>query len=301
MKGPDSLIVKDALTLSTGFLDRKGSPSARLDSQILIAHVLGVRRLDLYLTPDRPLTAPERDRLRELLVRRGKAEPVAYLVGRKEFFGFDFIVNRDVLIPRPETESIVDAALELLNASQTSRMRQVADIGTGSGAIACVLAAKSSDIAVTATDTSAAAIEVAGTNARALGVDHRISFVKTDILRDVIEPESFDLIVSNPPYIALVERDITDAAARDFEPETALFSGPDGTDCTFAIIDAAIPRLAPGGSLILEVGSPRQSELVADRLNDSFGHVNGIKDPGGFLRGYVASEPKTYQSRGKTN
>ncbi len=290
MNGPENLTVRDVLTLSTDFLERKGSPSARLDAQLLAAHVLKVRRLDLYLSPERPITDLERDSLRALLVRRGNSEPVAYLIGRREFFGMDFLVTPDVLIPRPETESIVDAALAFLSGPGfEGRPAKIADIGTGSGAIACVIATRVPAARIIATDISSSALDVAGRNAVALGVADRITFVCTDILDSVTEPAEFDLIVSNPPYIADSEAGITDAAARLHEPRGALFSGPDGTDCSFKIIEVADRRLAPGGMLIVETGTPRQNGLVAKRLRERLDGVTEVFDPGGNVRGLKAS------------
>jgi len=289
LNGPQNLTVRDVLTLSTDFLERKGSPSARLDAQLLIAHVLGVRRLDLYLSPERPITDHERDTLRALLVRRGNSEPVAYLIGRREFFGMDFHVTPAVLIPRPETESIVDAALVFLSGPEMEgREIRVADIGTGSGAIACAIAARVPAARITATEISPSALDVAAGNAVALGVADRITFVRADILDAVTEPTEFDLIISNPPYIAESEADITDASARLHEPRGALFSGPDGTDCTFELVERAGGRLAQGGMLIIETGTPRQTGLVAERLRERFDNVTEVTDPGGNVRGLKA-------------
>lgn len=290
MKGPENLTVRDALTLSTDFLQKKGSSSARLDAQLLTAHVLRIRRLDLYLSPERPLTAAERDGLRTLLVRRGMSEPVAYLTGHREFFGMDFLVTPDVLIPRPETESIVDAAIAFLTTpDRAGGHPAVADIGTGSGAIACTIAARIPDVSITATDISEGALGVAERNAAVLGVGGRVTFVRADVLTGVTQPEKFDLIVSNPPYIAESEASMTDESARMYEPAGALFSGPDGTGCTFAIIDQAVTRLTTGGALMVEVGTPGQTALVADRLRDSFENVSEIRDPGGVVRGLTAT------------
>jgi len=278
------------MALSTSFLERKGSESARLDAQLLTAHVLGIRRLDLYLAPDRPLSATERDTLRELVVRRGRSEPVAYLIGHREFFGLEFKVTPAVLIPRPETESIVDAALTFLDGREwTQGHPAVVDVGTGSGAIACTIAHRVPAARVWATDISAPALEVAAHNAADLGVADRIAFVHSDILGSVTTPDRFDLIVSNPPYIAETEVDMVDTAAREFEPRNALFSGADGTTCTFALIGQAADRLAPDGALMIEVGTPAQTALVAARLGKSFQNVGEIRDPGGNIRGLRAT------------
>jgi release factor glutamine methyltransferase len=303
LNGPETLTVGQALTLCTSFLAKKGSPSARLDAQILTAHVLGLRRLDLYLAPDRPLSPVERDTLRALMVRRGQSEPVAYIVGHREFFGLDFKVTPDVLIPRPETESIVDAALAFLaplpGSSGTAPL--VADIGTGSGAIACTLAERDERLRVLASDISAGALAVARENAAALGVGDRIEFVQSDLFASIPTNLSFDLVVSNPPYIGESEAGMVDLPAIRYEPHTALFSGPDGTDVTYRLIEQASAVLRDGGALIVEIGTPAQQALVAARMTGFFETVIEIPDPAGIARGLMArdSHRQTHQGAQK--
>lgn len=287
MKGPSTLTVGEALTLSTRFLAEKGSPSARLDSQILTAHVLGIRRLDLYLSPERPLSECERDALRQTLVRRGRMEPVAYITGQKEFFGLMFRVTPDVLIPRPETETIVDAALTRLAACAAGQPL-VADIGTGSGAIACAIAGRIPEVRIIAGDISVPALSVARENAALLGVADQIEFHESDLFESPAFAGPFDMIVSNPPYIAETEDEMVDESARRFEPVSALFSGRDGTDCTFRLIDGAASRLKDGGTLIFEIGTPAQQALVAKKLLDNYSKITEVKDPSGIVRGLMA-------------
>lgn len=294
MNGPETLTVAQVMNLSSGFLARKGSTSPRLDAQILTAHALGIRRLDLYLAPDRPLSQHERDTLRQFLVRRAAGEPVAYIVGFREFFGLNFRVTPAVLIPRPETEAVVDAALSLLElmTKEGRTCLAVADVGTGSGAIACTMASRKADLKVVASDISQPAIDVAKLNAVALGVANRIEFIKSDVLEGYPEGRSFDLIVSNPPYIADDEAGMVDASAIGFEPGEALFSGAEGTDMTFALVHQSVSRLHPWGGLAVEIGTPAQAARVQERMQAAFKDVSQIVDPSGVLRGFVARFPR---------
>lgn len=294
MEANHTLTVGQALTLTTTFLARKGSPSPRLDAQILTAHVLGVRRLDLYLAPERPLTDDEKNLLRELSVRRGRMEPVAYITGHREFFGNGFHIDRSVLVPRPETESIVDAAIEFLVTTAHKRGRddlQAADIGTGSGVIACSIATRLTAVRFTACDISPAALKIAGRNADALGVSKRVELIESDLFEKVALDRIFDLVVSNPPYIAETETGLMDDAARLWEPEQALFSGSEGTDVTFRLIDQTISRLAPDGALIVETGTPVQRAKVMNKMSCLFETVSEVVDPGGNITGLRADRP----------
>jgi release factor glutamine methyltransferase len=252
------LTIKDALARSATWLTGRGIASgARLDSELLLAETLGLTRLDLYLYWDRPLDEREKERYRELLQRRASFEPVAYILGRREFFSLSFRVTPAVLVPRPETEGLVELALELLK-ERASRLGAdapapcVADVGTGSGAIAVAVAAHCPEARLVATDVSPAALEVARENAATHGVAERVTFHETSLLDAVAGP--LDLVLSNPPYIrdgdfASLPPDVT-----RHEPHGALFAGPDGLDVIRRLVPAAGERLAPGGWLALEVG-----------------------------------------------
>ena len=294
MNGPEILTVAQAMNLSSGFLAKKGSASPRLDAQILTAHALGIRRLDLYLAPDRPLSELERDTLRKFLVRRSAGEPVAYIVGFREFFGLSFRVTPAVLVPRPETEAIVDAALNLLDvmAGEGRTPLIAADVGTGSGAIACTIATRNADVRLVASDVSQPAMDVAVQNARTLEVADRIEFIRSDVLEDYPAGMSFDLIVSNPPYIAESEAGMVDASAIGFEPSHALFSGPEGTDMTYALIRQSMSRLQPWGALAVEIGTPAQASRVQERMRTAFESVTQIVDPSGAVRGLAGRCPR---------
>jgi len=238
---------------------------ARIDAQVLACHVLGVNRASLAANPFRVLTETEDAKLDSLVTQRALGAPVAYLVGKREFYGRDFGVGPDVLIPRPETETLVEAALARLPAAG-----RVLDLGTGSGAIAVTLACERPQARIVATDASAPALEVARANARAHGCEARIAFAQGPWY-DPVAGERFDLVVSNPPYVAAADAHLEQGDLR-FEPRAALTDGSaDGLDSIRAIVGAAPAHLAPGGWLLLEHGY------------DQAGAVAALLDAGGFV------------------
>ena len=238
-----------------------GVASPRLDAEVLLAHVLDCERLDLYTKFDRPVEAEERARYREL-VRERAAErvPVAYLTGTKEFWSLPLRVTRDVLIPRPDTETLVRAAL-----ARSPAPRRVLDFGTGSGAIAAALARELPESAeIVAVDACERALEVARANFEALGLAARVEVVCADALA-AFDGGDFDLVVSNPPYVPRDEIDTLEPELRH-EPRAALDGGPDGLDVIRAIAREAPRALASsGGSLLIEVGAD-QASTVSDLL-----------------------------------
>ena len=285
------LTVGEILPLSTRFLKERGSGSPRLDAELLTADVLGVRRLDLYLAPERPLTPAETDTLREAVRRRGRGEPIAYIRGRREFFGLELAVTPAVLIPRPETETVVDAALAWLR-ERGGEAPRIVDAGTGSGAIACALAANLPAARVVATDVSTEALAVAARNVATHGLADRMRLVACNLLDGLEAGDVPDLIISNPPYIAESERPLMDPGVVAFEPPIALFSGAEGTDTTFALIDAARSRLRPGGALVVEVGTPAQRDRVRARMAERIApDVRPLADPAGAIRGFLVETP----------
>ncbi|MBM4396415.1 MAG: peptide chain release factor N(5)-glutamine methyltransferase [Deltaproteobacteria bacterium] len=286
---PGALTVGEVLGRSTRWLAERGSPSARLDAEVLIAAALGIRRLDLYLAPERPLADDERDRLRELVRRRGAGEPIAYIRGTREFYGLDFAVTPAVLIPRPETEVLVDEVLARL-ATLEAPAPAIADVGTGSGAIACAIALRDPRVRVVATDASAAAIEVARRNVAAHGLEARVEIRCCDLLDAVPREPCLDAVVSNPPYVADDEAGLLDASVREFEPHSALFAGPDGMSVTRRLVEEAVPRLRRGAPLVVEVGTPAQAARVEALLLGTPGlcDVHALPDAAGVVRGYAA-------------
>jgi release factor glutamine methyltransferase len=242
-------------------LERAGvlPADATLDAEVLARHVLGWDR-PRFIARRGEAPPPGFDLLYDRLVlRRSRREPVAYIVGHREFFGREFAVSPAVLVPRPETEVLVEAALERIANVESPR---IVDVGTGSGCIAITLALEAPHARVRATDTSAAALDVAQRNARRLGADDQIAFVRESLL----DPDSggpFDLIVSNPPYIATVDRDALPPEVRLFEPGEALFGGADGLAVVRPLVAAAERVLRPGGWLAIEIGAGQANAVSA--------------------------------------
>jgi len=257
--------ISELLSKSAAWLKDKGAATPRLDAELLLAEVLGLNRVDLYINFEQPLNPPEVDRYRELIRRRGEGEPVAYILGRAYFRNLTLRVDRQVLIPRPETEHIVDAALEFLMDGDWPRPPAVLDLGTGSGAIAISLAAGFPDAEVTASDASAAALELARENARIAGVAARIHFEQSDLFDSLDPVDTFDLIVSNPPYISMEEWEGLPRDVRDFEPREALYGGTDGLDFYRLLAQQAPQFLKPRGGLVLEIGAT-QGRAVTELL-----------------------------------
>jgi release factor glutamine methyltransferase len=253
------------LETAAGYLGGKGSTSPRLDAELLLAETLGFERIQLYTEFDRPLATGEVDRFRVLVARRAAHEPVAYIVGRTHFRHLELEVTPAVLIPRPETEELVDVALESLRRRPTwapappSVAPLVADVGTGSGAIALSLA-QEAGVPVLAIDSSAEALEVAARNAAASGLEELVRFCRADLLSDVPEG-SLHLIVSNPPYVTSGDMATLAPDIRLFEPPAALDAGPDGLDVIRRLLPQAARALRPGGAVVMEIGD-RQAERV---------------------------------------
>jgi release factor glutamine methyltransferase len=253
----------DVLRLSTTYLGDHGSSSARLDSELLCAQALGLGRLDLYLQFDRPLDEQELTAIRELVRRRGKGEPVAYITGSREFYGQSFTVTPDVLVPRPETETLVERALAVLRMradgqAHIAKPARVADLGTGSGCIAVTLAAQTPGIEVVATDVSPAALQVARANAQRL--DAAVTFIECS-WADALSGH-FDLIVSNPPYVTTAELESVDRDVRDFEPHTALLGGDLGLDAYRTLL-GSLQEHVTASRVLLEVDPRRAAEVGA--------------------------------------
>jgi release factor glutamine methyltransferase len=270
------------LTWTTDWLGARGSEAPRLDAEVLLAHVRGCPRIALYTAFDTPVADAERARFRELVKRRGEGEPVAYLVGSKEFFSLPFTVTKDVLIPRPETEGLVVRSLDLVKSAAAPR---IADVGTGSGAIAVTLAKQLPRATLVATDIAPAALAVAAANAARHGVAERIEFVECDLLADPRAAGPWDVIVSNPPYVRDDEYPALPRDVRDHEPKTALVAGPTGVEIVTRLAAEAAERLAPGGWLLVEIG-PSTAAAAEAALAAQAGLVPGptLKDMAGFAR-----------------
>jgi release factor glutamine methyltransferase len=250
----------------------------RRDAELLLLHVLGIDRASLIAYPERLLSDTQLAQFQRLVERRKRFEPIQYITGEREFYGLRFSVTPDVLIPRPETEHLVEAALERIPAD---RPFEIADVGTGSGAIAVALAVARPMAKIAALDISTAALEVAKRNATAHGVAERVRFLESDLLEAVAE-RAFDMIVSNPPYIGDAERETLDAEVREFEPAGALFAGPSGLEIYERLIPQAAERLREGGWLLLEIGAGQESPLR--RLLPDWSGVGFVDDLQGIPR-----------------
>lgn len=248
--------IRDVLDWATQDFSARGIESARLDAELLVANALGIERIGLYLDLHRPLEERERGAIRPLVERRRNREPVAYILGHRDFFGRRFEVTPDVLIPRPDTETLVEHAL--LQLPQDSPCR-VMDVGTGSGAVAITIASERPAAMITATDISEAALDVARRNANAHEVQDRITFEHVDLLH-VSAP--YDVIVSNPPYVASSELEGLQDEVRKHEPEAALFAGDDGLEVIRRLVSLAIEAVDTGGHLLIEVGAGQAASVV---------------------------------------
>ena len=249
--------IKRLLDWTGRYLSGKDFETPRLDAEVLLAHAVGCKRIELYTRHDEEPSEEQRARFKELVQQRVKGCPVAYLVGRKEFFSLEFEVGRDVLIPRPDTESVV---VECLRLAKGMTAPAVLDIGTGSGCLAVSVAKYHKTAQVTATDVSAAALAVASRNAAKHGVADRIRFLEGDLYAPLPAGERFDFILSNPPYIPHGDIPALPVGVRDFEPHVALDGGPDGYAVFDRLIAGAADRLKPGGYLIVEIGSPQEEQ-----------------------------------------
>jgi release factor glutamine methyltransferase len=259
----NNLTIADIIAKTVPFLAEKGINGPRLEADLLLAHILDLSRVKLYSEWDRPLTPSEIQGYREIIIKRVQGAPLAYLTGKKSFLSWDFVVSPAVLIPRPETEILVEAACDLFRNRQETTIRGI-DIGTGSGAIVIALAKLLPASNWFATDISNEAISVAIENARRLGVDSRITFLAGDLLAPILANVSlhaeFDLIVANPPYIPSAEIAELQKEVRQ-EPVTALDGGGDGLEIYRRMIPQVMEVISPDGVLIMEHGDEQQIRL----------------------------------------
>jgi release factor glutamine methyltransferase len=274
------------LEWTTEFFKQRNSESPRLDAEVLLAHARDCSRIELYTAFGDVPEEQQRVAFREMVRRRGEGMPVAQLVGYREFYSLRVRVDEHVLIPRPETEHLVIEALDCAKAMNvTDRPLQIADIGTGSGAIAVTLAKNLSSVEITAVDQSAAALRIANWNAEQHEVSPRIRFQESDLLSAVESPGQFDIICSNPPYVSESEFEQLAPSVRNFEPREALVAGPSGTEVIERILQETPDRLRSGGRLILEL-----SPMIADTCealvdqNTAFTDSRFIKDLEGHRR-----------------
>jgi release factor glutamine methyltransferase len=282
------LTVLEIIKKTTDFLAAKGIESPRLNAELLVGHALARKRMQLYLEFERPLAESELEKIRPLIRRRAAHEPIQYITGETEFFGLKLKVDRRALIPRPETEQLVE---RVMAAVADAPPRRILDLGTGSGAIALALAHSLPAASVTAVDRSEAALALARENAAALGLAERVGFLVSDWFAQV-PPEAFDLVVANPPYLSSEETAQTAPEVRGFEPSEALTAADHGMADLAAIITAAPPYLGPGGLLALETGIGQHARLIEMAKGAGFSRVESQQDLARRDRFLLAFRPR---------
>lgn len=278
------LTVLEIIKRTTEFLEKRGVEGARLNAELLIGHALGLKRMQLYLQFERPLTESELEKIRPLVKRRGNREPLQYIVGETEFSGLKLKVDRRALIPRPETEYLI----ELVVGRMTAPPAAILDLGTGTGAIALVLATKYPAATVTAVDKSADALALARENATALGLAERVTLIQSDWFSALPAEARYELIVANPPYLSDAEVRAAQPEVKDFEPLTALAAEGNGVADLERIIREARDRLAPGGLLACETGIAQHAALLPLAAAAGYGRTESLKDLTGRERYLLA-------------
>lgn len=279
--------VLEIIQKSSEFLSARGVESARLNAELLIGHALELKRMQLYLQFERVLTEPELEKIRPLVKRRSQREPLQYIIGTVEFGGLKLKVDRRALIPRPETERLIEKIVGLCVQPPQS----VLDLGTGTGAIALALAKAFSEAQVTAVDVSPDALALAAENVLASGFGPRVRLVNSAWFKGLQPEDRFDLIVSNPPYLTDAETDAAAPEVRGHEPRSALVGGLDGLVDLREIISAASPFLAPGGLLALETGIAQHAELMTLAAAHGFERIESGRDLTGRDRFIFAWKP----------
>jgi release factor glutamine methyltransferase len=282
------VLLGDALTSAIQRLTSAQVPSPRMNAELLLMFTLGRDRAFLYGHPEYELTADEQSRYDDALAQRARGIPAQYITGHQEFWGMDFIVSPAVLIPRPETEHVVEMVLTCVGRAPSPASPRIADVGTGSGCIALALAKELPQAEIHAIDISPDALETARANAARLQLLSRVQFYEGNLLAGV-EKNSFDFVVSNPPYIGESEQDSVQLEVRKFEPRSAVFAGPTGLEIIEALVPQAREVLKPGGRLVMEISGTigsRVRELLAGWKN-----VQITKDLQGIERVVAAERP----------
>ena len=283
----------DVINKTTPFFEKQGIDSPRLTIELLLAHLLGKKRLDLYLEFEKELDEPTLEKLRDMVRRRAAGEPLQYITGETEFFGLKFAVDKRVLIPRPETELLVQTALEQWKAAGQNASPVIVDAGAGSGCIAVALAKHLPRAAIYALDVSEDALAVARENAKRNDLEKNIRFLQSDLLQNLPGTLRADLIVSNPPYIATGELAKLPKEVRDFEPVRALTAGEDGFEVFRRLVTDARRVLTPSGLLALEIGAGQRPGVEEILTQAGYDVERVAKDLQGHDRVIVARPKMT--------
>ena len=279
----DILTVIKAVELSEEYLRKKGIDEARANAELMLAEILHCKRLDLYLQFDRPLNEKEKQVYREWLQRRANGEPLQYITGNVEFYGLKLKVNSSVLIPRPETELLVE---KIIKDNRESKGLKILDVGTGSGNIAIALEINLDSANVTSIDISKEAIETATENAKNNSATERLTFENIDIFDEgaISKLNSFDIIVSNPPYVPEEEMENLQKEIKDFEPVEAVTDGADGLRFFTRIVEASEKLLKQNGKIYFEVGEGEAEKVAAILKENNFLNIEIINDYNGIPR-----------------
>jgi release factor glutamine methyltransferase len=273
----NTLKVLEALQLSTEFLEKKGIESARTNAELLLADILGCSRLDLYLAFERPLNEIEKSKYREFISRRSKFEPLQYIIGKVEFYGYNFLVDKNVLIPRPETELLVEKITQIVDKNDHLN---ILDIGSGSGNISIALAKQIEQCSVIGIDISGEAVAVANKNCVQNEIENKVKFLVQDFftIENGFKNQKFDLIVSNPPYVAEKEYTTLQEEIINYEPKIAVTDFSDGFNFYSAIIKKSNGMLNRGGYLFFEAALGQSEKIAASMKESNFVNVNVIQD-----------------------
>jgi len=278
----------DVLTKTEAWFRGRGITSPRLEAELILCHVMALDRVQLYLSHDRPLDDLELTRIRGLVRRRGTREPLAWILGNKPFHAIDLRVGPGVLVPRPDTETLVEAALARIDDSPDSVVF-VADVGTGSGAVGLAIAAARPQVRVYATDVSKAALAVARANVTQLGLDERVAVLSGSLLEPIPSHRPIDWVVANPPYIPSAEISALQPEVSQFEPRIALDGGPDGLHLYRRLIPAAAARARRG--VLLEVGHDQAARVSGLMRQAGLVNLEVLRDLGGIGRVVAANVP----------
>ena len=280
--------LRTALLQGTQLLEEAAIAVPRLTAEVLLSHALKCERWYLYAHPERELTGEEESRYDEVLAQRATGMPSQYITGHQEFWGLDFIVSPAVLIPRPETEHLVETVLEL---ARDVPHPKIVDVGTGSGCIALALAHELKGAEVYAVDLSPEALEIAHANAVRLQLERSVRFMRSNVLEALVKTSDFDYVVSNPPYVGFDEADKVQRSVRDFEPRMAVFAGEQGLDVIGPLVQQALQVLKPGGWLAMEIGYSMRDAVLNLLSPTMWEDVRVVPDLQGIPRVIAARKP----------
>ena len=273
------LTLREIKSKTEKFFSEKGIPNGKLDTDLILSHALNLKRLDLYLDLDRPIYEEVLNQLREMVRRRAMREPLQYILGETVFFNCTFRVDKRALIPRPETELLVEQILP-----KAQEAEHVLELGTGSGAIVLALANAGVHAEITAIDRNPEALALAKSNADALGLSEQIKFLESDWLSGVPAEKQFDLIISNPPYLSQALYESAEPEVRDFEPKQALLSAESGMADIKTIMQQSFSFLKPNGYLVFETGTDQHAELSKQAEQIGYKGIRTSQDLNGYER-----------------